>query len=270
MRLVSNGIFRVVDEEIKFKISAKDRIPLGVICLFFGLIGVFTVNAEYKEMRNKVSIEKVTVPLADGKCRATSDLSVKGQKFSNNEVLEKKYCGRSGYPIEASEIRYIRQSGAENVSRVVRFALGAAFGAIVFSILLQIKPKLKFAFNRAQSSITTIDSSKVQTPRETTNGDKEVPKSESPTGYPNHQQQLIVITRLMQASAAVLFFLGFVVGLFIGFTPECTLEESSECLERDWANSMTYGLTLMFVNAFIMGFVIMITQYIIWRIDKES
>ncbi len=260
----------MVDEEIKFKISAKDRIPLGVICLFFGLIGVFTVNAEYKEMRNKVSIEKVTVALEDGKCRATSDLSVKGQKFSINEVLEKKYCGRSGYPIEASEIKYVRQSGAENVSRVVRFALGAAFGAIVFSILLQIKPKLKFAFKRAQTSITTIDSSKVQTPREKTNGDKEVPKTESSMGYSNIQQQLIVITRGMQVFATVLAILGIIVGAFIMFTPECAIEESSECLEKDWTTSFTYGPTVMFINLFIMGFVSMITQYIIWRIDTES
>jgi len=249
---------------------SKDRIFLATTSIFFGAIGFLTVSTPYEEVRKAVPIETVTTPLADGGCRATSDFVKNFQMFSSGEVLKKKDCGRNGYQVDVSKVNYIRQLGTESITRVVRFALGAALGAILFAVFLRIKPKIKSALERMQSTITTIDSSKIKTPRETTNGEKTVSLINSSVRNPNIQKNLLATTRMMEIFAAALFVLGIIMGLFIAFTPECTLEESSECLEKSWTNSITYGLTAMFVNAFIMLFVIMITQYINWRIDTES
>ena len=259
-----------MDEKIKVNFSAKYRITLGLICFAFGIIGVLTVDAAYKEVRKSVPIEKITVLLEDGKCRATSDLSVKGQIFATNEILEKKYCGRSGYPIKATEITFIRQSGAENIARIIRFVLGATLGAILFVVFLQIKPRIKSVLGRMQSTITTIDSSKIQTALENTNEEKEMPMFKNSGGNPNLQKKLIATTRMIEIFAQVLSFLGIIGGAIIMWTPSCIDDSEYGCLEKDWTTSLTYGLTAMILNFFIMGFVTMIAQYIIWRIDTES
>jgi len=249
---------------------SKDRIFLATTSIFFGAIGFLTVSTPYEEVRKAVPIETVTTPLADGGCRATSDFVKNFQMFSSGEVLKKKDCGRNGYQVDVSKVNYIRQLGAESITRVVRFALGAALGAILFAVFLRIKPKIKSALERMQSTITTIDSSKIKTPRETTNGEKTVSIIKSSVGNPNIQKKLLATTRMMEMFAAVLVILGIIGAAIIMFTPKCIDDSEYGCLEKDWTTSMTYGLTALFLNFFIMGFVIMITQYINWRIDTES